>query len=171
MKLKLSSPWVEYQKKLKVLFDRDPDITISDVEESENPEYHYVIHIEVRKHEKYLALDRTLDKIKTFGNVTLGIYIYDVENATQGDTRIELYRALFDGNPVVRDVQETTDVTGTKHGFVRFEPEVLQFFDDNLADMYGLWSGLAQDIAQEVFAQEAAGVFFCTAPKGAPDGE
>ena len=34
---------------------------------------------------------------------------------------------------------------------VCFKPQVVQFFDDDISDFNGNWSGLAQDIAREVF--------------------
>ena len=46
---------------------------------------------------------------------------------------------------------------------VRFKPRVVQFFDDDISDFNGNWSGLAQDIAREVFGAEMRGVHFCTA--------
>ena len=40
----------------------------------------------------------------------------------------------------------------------------MQFFDDDISDFNGNWSGLAQDIAREIFGSEMCGVHFCTAP-------
>lgn len=163
--LKLEAPWYQYGKKLNALFEHDPDIKVGEVEEMTGGLYTYGLNIEVRNHEKFLALDRLLTKEATFGNVKLGIYLYDTENSEKPtEDRIKLYGTLFSGNPVIRDIQIVPDFTGTQHAYVRFEPKVLQFFDDNLKDFYGLWSGLAQDIAEEVFSAETACVHFCTAP-------
>jgi hypothetical protein len=63
----------------------------------------------------------------------------------------------------VKDIKDVVDFTGTRHGFVRFQPEVIQFFHDDISDYNGNWSGLAQDIAREVFEGEYRGVHFCTA--------
>ena len=73
------------------------------------------------------------------------------------------YETIFRGNPIVKDIRLGTDHTGTAHGFIRFQPEVIQFFDDDLYDYNGNWSGLAQDIAREVFKDEKRGIHFCTA--------
>ena len=77
------------------------------------------------------------------------------------------YETIFRENPIVKDVRLAQDPTGTAHGFVRFQPEVIQFFDDDLYDYDGNWSGLAQDIAREVFQDETRGIHFCTAPVAA----
>lgn len=161
--LKLEAPWYTYQKKVKALFDRDPQIRVGEVIEPENGSVDYRFNIEVRDHEKFLALDRVFPKTVTFGNVKLGIFLYDEENANATDEAFSLYETIFRGNPIVKDVRLAADHTGTKHGFVRFQPEVIQFFDDDLYDYNGNWSGLAQDIAREVFKDENRGIHFCTA--------
>ena len=165
LKFTLEAPWYTFRKKVNALFEQDPDITVGEIIESEDEKVDFLFDIEVRNHEKFLALDRVFPKVKTFGNVTLGIVLYDEENANGADDRVELYRTIFDGNPIVKDVREAMDHTGTRHGFVRFQPEVVQFFDDDISDFNGNWSGLAQDIAREVFADEMAGIHFCTAAK------
>ena len=164
MRFEIEAPWYTFQKKVNALFERDNDISVGDVVELAGGKTSYCMDIEIRNHEKYLALDRLLPKVKTFGNVTLGIFLYDEENGSDVETRSELYKKVFDGNPIVRDIKDVVDFTGTPHAFVRFQPEVIQFLDDNLADYNGNWSGLAQDIAAEVFDQEMAGIHFCTAP-------
>ena len=163
VKLRLEAPWNTYQKKVKALFERDPDITVGEVCETEDGRTDYVFDIEVRDHDKFLALDRLLPKERKFGNVTLGIILYDEENRDVADESISLYETIFKGNPILKDIKDVVDQTGTRHGFVRFQPEVIQFFDDDISDFNGNWSGLAQDIAREVFSEGYRGIHFCTA--------
>lgn len=160
----IESPWYTFYKKVKALFDKDPDLTVGEIVEPDGGKVDYMFDIEVRNHEKFLALDRVLPKIKTFGNVTLGICLYDEENEVKDGDRINLYKTIFEGNPIVKDIKDVTDFTGTRHGFIRFLPEVIQFPDDNINDFDGNWNGLAQDIAAEVFDNELLGIHFCTAP-------
>ena len=162
-KTTIEAPWYAYQKKLKALFDRDPDIRVGDVYETDGSATDYAFDIEVRNHEKYIALDRVLPKTKQYGLVTVGIVLYDEANTNGTDTALELYETIFKGNPIVKDIKDVTDFTGTRHGFVRFVPEVIQFFHDDISDYDGRWSGLAQDIAREVFEDETRGIHFCTA--------
>ena len=162
-KLNLKAPWYTYQNKLKALFERDPDITVGDVFEPGDGESDYAIDFEVRNHEKYKALDRTLKKNLIFGNVTLDIIIYDMANVEPVRPGIELFTTIFNGNPIVKDIKDVKDFTDTEHCFIEFQPEVIQFYNDDIADYNGNWSGLAQDIAREVFGDEVRGVHFCTA--------
>ena len=162
-KLKLEAPWYTYQKKVKALFCGDPAISVGEVAENENGDTAYYFDIEVRDHEKFIALDRVMPKKVTFGNVTMAIILYDEANAAADDDALALYKTIFNGNPNVDSVQAAYDHTGTRHGFVLFKPEVIQFFDDDIHDFNGLWSGLMQDIAKEVFEAEVRGIHFCTA--------
>lgn len=159
---KLEAPWYTFRKKVASLFEQDPDIIVGQVYDIDD-RFDYAFDIEVRNHEKFIALDRVLPKSKTYGNINLGIYLFDEENEDVCDDSVELFKTIFEGNPIVRDIKELDDQTGTHHGYVRFQPEVIQFYDDNLFDYDGNWSGLAQDIAVEVFAERARGVHFCTA--------
>ena len=163
MKLKLEAPWYTYQKKVKALFERDPSIRVGDIYQPKDSTANYVFDIEVKDHEKFLALDRVFPKMKRFGNISLCIILYDEENANGMDEGVSLYEAIFRGNPILKDIQSVVDQAGVQHGFVRFQPEVIQFFNDDLTDFNGNWSGLAQDIAREVFEDDYRGVNFCTA--------
>ena len=161
--LKLEAPWYTYQKKVKALFERDPEIKVGDIILPEDGRADYLFDIEVRNHEKFLALDRVFPKCVQFGNITLAINLHDEENDAGADDVLALYETIFKGNSIVKDVRTAMDHMGTKHGFIRFQPEVIQFFDDDIYDYEGNWTGLAQDIAREVFANETRGIHFCTA--------
>lgn len=162
-KVVLESPWETWCKELKALFSLDTDIGVSDIYESENGmDTDYGVAIMVKNHEKFLALDRLMPRVKAFGNVTLGIDLYDEENNEVNVS--ELFRTLFDGNGILDSIKTRTDQTGTDWNYVLFKPKVVQFFDDDLTDYNGLWSGLAEDIARDVFSENGRGVCFCTAP-------
>lgn len=167
MNVNVEAPWYTFLKKVQALFEGDPEIVVEpDLTELEGGNHDYALMIGVKNHEKYLALDRMMRKEHTFGNISVEVMLFDEENtANEENDRIELYRTIFKGNRIVRDVKEQTDFTGTKFGYVRFEPEVIQFDDDNTADYSGLWNGLAEDIAREVFVDEFCGVYFCTVDK------
>lgn len=163
--LTLSSPWSTFNKMLKVLFERDPSITVGDVYETdEKSKANYGMDIEVRNHEKFLALEKLLPKVKKFGNVTMQIVLFDEENNNLNtvDDEIASFVTVFKDNPIFRNAVISTDIAQTKHGFVLFEPEVIQFFDDVLFDYNGNWSGLAEEIAREVF-DTGINIHFCTA--------
>ena len=161
-RISLEAPWYSYTKKLQALFKLDKDILVNDICELPDGDYAYCIMIEARNHKKYVALSRLIPEKVSFGGVNVHIDIFDEENAEDITDEISLYETLFEGNPLVKDIRTTLDQAGTQHNYVRFQPEVIQFFDDNLADYNGNWTGLAQDIAKEIFSTSPA-VNFCTA--------
>lgn len=163
LKFAMEAPWQTWVKELQALFENDEDIIVSDIYEPEDGmDTDYGVAVQVRNHEKFLALDRLLPRLKVFGNVTLGIDIYDEENAAVDVA--ELFETLFKGNSIFDGCQRKPDPTGTTWDYVLFKPAVVQFFDDDLSDANGLWSGLAEDIARDVFAENGRGVYFCTSP-------
>ena len=162
LKVSLEAPWQTFAKKLKALFERDPQIKVSDVYEIDDDDVQYGIDIEIRNSEKYKALDRVLPSVKSFGGVSLAITLYDEENAGL-NSDAALYETIFNGNPILKEVKDVVDHTGSHIGYVVFNPEVIQFFDDDLSSYNGKWSGLAQDIAKDVFDNDFRGVYFCTA--------
>ena len=162
-KVMLEAPWETWCKELKALFEHDDEIAVSDIYIPDNGmDTDYAVAIMVRKHDKFIALDRLMPRMKSFGNVTLGIDLFDEENDEVNIA--ELFKTLFNGNPIVDSIQTRTDQTGTDWNYVLFKPDVIQFFDDDLTDYNGLWSGLAENIARDIFAENGRGVCFCTAP-------
>ena len=164
MKFRIEAPWYTYNKKVKALFEQDPDIVVSDLEEADSEDYDYVMNIEVMNHDKFVALDRVMPSMKEFGNIMVAIMLYDEEN-NGINPAIELYETIFNGNPIVKDIKNRVDQVGTCHGYVCFQPDVVQFFDDDLSDYNGNWTGLAEDIAREVFENDSFAMNFCTAAK------
>ena len=164
VKVALEAPWYTYQKKVKALFERDKDIIVGDIYQPDGEDGAYALDIEVRNHEKFVALDRVLPDVIEFGNVRLNIVLFDEENSDINPD-VVLYETIFKDNPIVKKIIDVVDPAGVHHGYVCVEPEVIQFFDDDLTDYKGNWSGLAQDIAREVFDNDFRGVFFCTADK------
>jgi hypothetical protein len=162
LKVALEAPWATWCKELKALFDRDDDITVSEIYEPENGlDTDYAVAVMVRKHEKFLALDRLLPRMKMFGNVSLGIDLYDEENKEVDVAG--LFKTLFAGNPILDSVQTSPDPAGVEWSYVVFKPEVIQFFDDDLTDINGNWNGLAEELALDIFGENSRGVNFCTA--------
>lgn len=162
--LKLSSPWVEYYRKINALFARDPDIRI--VFDEEEPK----LMIYVNNDRKARAMDALVGTEKVFGNVTLKIEVIPANNkveflsTTTGYTKTEkknLVGALFQGNSAVKSIHDIENYFEGTVTYIIFEKEVVQYFDDDLGSFYGLKSTLYEDIAKDVLSP-VAGVYYCT---------
>lgn len=161
-KLKLSPPWVSFANELKALFAGDQEIkVIADHEEN-------VISLYVDNADKAEALASILPEKKTFGNVSVSVTV--VPSNKPGDKYRDQMKTAFAGNPALVDVLTIASPLGT-FTYAVWAREVVQFFDDNLADPHGLRSTLFEDIARDVFKNDL-NVFHCTdAGLNAPLGE
>ena len=160
MALKLSPPWDIYAAEVAELFKYDHKVhVLYDREE-------HKIALYVDDVEKAEALAKLLPEEKTFGNITMQIDVIPA-NGSIGALSLSnggLYKLAFRDNDafsrvkVVHVPYMTNDIT-----YVVFVKRVVQYYTDNLGDLYGLRSTLYQDIARDVFGCED-GVFFCTEP-------
>ena len=162
--LKLSSPWVEFYRKVNALFEGDNDIRV--VFDEEEPR----LRIYVDDDQKARALDALLGTERTFGNVKLAIEVFpandkvELLSATTGYTKTEkenLVQMLFLKNPNVYSIKVIENFFDGTVTYVIFEKKVVQYFDDDLSSFYGLKSTLFETIAKDILSP-VAGVYYCT---------
>ena len=161
VRMKISPPWITYINQLNALLQHDKDIHI----EYDNNELEVKVYVD--NGAKAAALDRLLPDEVEFGNVTLYVCVIpanDVfDDLDANSSPKQLFDIAFDGNPVYAFSKEITGIFSNKLTYVVFKNRVVQFFNDNLNDIYGNVSTLYQELAHEVFAEEATrGVCYCT---------
>lgn len=147
--LTLSSPWETYRRKLAAFFELDEQVTVGEVVDIDGGK---TVTVSVASREKAAALEKVLKKRVEFGNVVLTVIVSDVSGE---ETLTDMLKAAFAYNETVRRVMSGTDHTGTEHVFVICEPDVIQFFNDDLSDYLGNFNALAADVARELFDVEA----------------
>ena len=159
--VKMSPPWITFYRKIKALFQKDPEIkVIFDEDEME-------VKIYVENNVKADALTSILPMVKEFGNVTIDVTV--IPNNSKDTKKLELYtnsnafEIAFDNNGAV-DMIKNIQLGAQNFTYIVFNKEDVQFFTDDLSDLYGLSSTLYQDIAKEIF-EDVRGVFFCTNSK------
>lgn len=151
-KMNISAPWITFYREMEALFKEDPAVNIEYDEENRT------IVLRVAREEKADALSQLLPKMKSFGNVTIKILVLPANEL--GDTRIKLFQKAFEGNPAYR-YTVSADAAGFSADYVVFAKKVIQFFNDDMSDAHGVESTLYEDIAKDIFEEEA-GIFFCT---------
>lgn len=153
-KVNLSSPWVEFYNKIKAMFACDPEVKVVYDEDSNS------VKLYVDDHNKAEALTQLLPAEKTWGNVTLKIEVVPC-NDEKELTDADLFRIAFENNPAFSFDKTVEGVFENPITYIVFENRVVQFWDDNLGDIYGNQSTLYQEIARDVFG-ERNGIFYCT---------
>ena len=151
----IASPWVTFARKVHCMFDTDPEVKVVWDDDL------CTLKLLVESAEKAEALMAILPEKKVFGNVEITIIVVPA-NLEAEPTKMQLFETAFKGNPAVSYMQ-TVGAFGntTEIGFVVFQPEVVQFYNDNLGDIDGKMSTLYEDIARDVF-EDTENVYFCT---------
>ena len=161
--LKMSAPWTIFYKEVYELFKRDPQVNV--LYNYEEPELKLWVK---GNDEKAAALARFMPTTKTFGNVVLNISVVGDDGQPVPDINcpdIEAFKKMFDGNGAVSFVKSIQTPFGDTFTYAVFVKEVVQFFSDNMFDLYGATSTLYQTIAADIFEDtlaEKGGFFFTT---------
>lgn len=150
----LSSPWVIYYRKLRALFDYDPDVVFNFIDDSDEPE----IKMLVSTIDKADALGRLLPEEMAFGNVTLKITIIPPNPSTM--EKEELIERAFRDNPALVSMK-TIEMFGGEEHYAMFAKEVVQYPSDDISEYGGVTSTLYQDLAKELFGEEM-NLHYCT---------
>lgn len=148
----VASPWLTRAREVYKLFEKDPEVTVE--YDNDGPS----LKLRVANTSKSDALSKIMPQEMVFGNVTLTISVIP---ANEDESRAELFRRAFAGNPAVADIETIQDFTGSEVSYVIFQPEVVQFPNDNIGDIHGYSHMLFETIAKEVFDGDA-GIHFCT---------
>jgi hypothetical protein len=143
--VQMQSPWVVYAKKVRALFEFDPDVRVELGDED------LVLRVFVHGDDKAESISAILPDEMTFGNVSIPIEVIpdnDVEL-----TYIDHLRRAFAGNPALVDVVEVPVVPGgPSMAYALFAPEVVQIECDNAASPYGLLTTTYEDVARDVLS-------------------
>lgn len=152
---KMSPPWYNYVSEIEALFGADPDINIVfDPEELK-------LSLYVDNTDKASALEELLPKTVSFGNVEMKVAVIPANDMVVRNNA-RLFELAFKGNPVVTDIVNVDDVFSNPIEYVVFQKDVVQYYSDNLGDLYGNTNTLLQDIAKRIFADKDEGIYFCT---------
>jgi hypothetical protein len=141
--MNLSAPWYTYAKKVKAFFAYDDEITVGELEKLGNG--HYSLTITVKNPAKAYALDKLVRPDTAFGETHVFTDVaLDGVDSTEG-----ILRTAFKGHFAVSDVA-TKAVPGGNNVYLRFQPEIIQFYNDDLSDFAGNYTELIHKVAAEI---------------------
>lgn len=155
-RITMSPPWIGFFRKIEALFKEDPEITIRYIEDP------ITIKLYVNNQAKAEALSILLPKSRTFGGVTAYVQVVP-SNIAKDVSNASLFKTAFEGNPVFDEMIDVEGVFINPIHYCVFRKEVVQYWDDNLADPNGNISTLYQALASDIFSDtDTKGVIFCT---------
>lgn len=154
-KLKLSPPWSIFYDEIKAMFASDPEIKV--VMDEDN----YTVHVFVNNPRKSAAIAKILEQDRKFGRVTLKVIVPPPDGIESEvfENDIDVYKAAFENNPRLSYIIPKRCIFDTSF-FVVFKNEVIQYFNDDISDVNGFCSTLAEDIARDIFIGQKPN--FCT---------
>lgn len=150
----LSSPWNKFAREVMALFGEDSEIKIIYSEEEKT------IELLVDNQAKAEALMQLLPSEKKWGNVALEIKVTPA-NVHQETPESTLFAAAFSGNPAFAFAQKAGSLFSFPMTYIVFKNKVVQFFNDDMSDVYANCSTLYQELAKDIF-EERTGISFCT---------
>lgn len=148
------SPWAEHAKKIEALFENDPDVRVE--YNNDVPE----VKLYVIGTDKAQAIGKILPESVNFGNINLEITVIP-DNDIRSASPDVLFRTAFLGNPAFSFATTIGGLTSNTFTYVVFKPEVVQYHNDDISDVYGNRSTLYQQLAKEV-SNDIPGVYFST---------
>ena len=152
--IKKLSSWTKFYKEVETLFKHDRQVHVVFDEDGG------VLCLYVDNPVKAQALDGLLPSSVTFGDKTIDITICNTVK-DDGTPCGNIYEAAFEGNDAFSFVKQIKGIFPDDLVYVVFKREVVQYFNDDLCDVYGQCSTLYQEIAKDIFG-ETNGVCFCT---------
>ena len=162
--LRLSPPWYSYQRKVFALFGSDPQVKMRDLRQVDG--YNYAIDMLVCNGVKAQAIRALLPRTVEISNITVTTHVYfpieqcEVAPSTQV-CDAQLLEDAFTGNPIFDRIDaQGSPLGGMQIGYCIFKKQVVQFWDDDLSNFYGLHTTLAETIARDVLKETT--VQFCT---------
>ena len=151
----LSPPWYSYQRKVQALFGKDPEVRVRELYEVD--QCNFTLFIIVRSEKKAQAIRALLPRCVEISGITVTSRIFipvdDCEVRAEAKTSdAQLLKDAFTGNPIF-DRIEVAGRPVLSWSYCIFKKEVLQFWDDDLSNFYGLHTTLAETIAREILKE------------------
>jgi len=147
--VKINPPWRECHLMVTSIFGKDSDVFIRELYAAEGG--HGFI-MQIPNEEKAVAIRTLLPRVINFGNSSLTIIIIGRHETASEikplDTVADpekLIKDAFTGNKRLSRVL-SRDMGGFVNVACVFKPEVVQFYNDDLSDIFGNYNALAQDI-------------------------
>ena len=153
-KLNLSSPWQTFYNEMMAMFKEDENVNVV-IKDGENEK---VVYLYVTGQDKAAALEKILVDRVEFGGVEVNVV---VKPSNAEPTIDQLYDMAFAGNPAYSFSKTLTGIFTNPLHFIVFKNKVVQFWNDDIGDIYGNTSTLYQEIAKDIFKQEG-GEMYCT---------
>lgn len=172
----LSPPWDTYYSKLKYSVGVTPGVNVGALIPINDSLY--IVVVTVDSVPVGLALATLLKQEMQFDEVKVMVFVQDqqgtqispIPGSLTAFEIAQLFLESLTGNAYFDNVVVRPFAPGEPNAvYPVFKPEVIQFFDDNLADLYSNFNGVAADVFRDVMKDAISDVdiLYSTTPKEA----
>lgn len=153
-----SAPWNIFHREVSELFRYDEEVHVV----YDEAEYHIKLYVDNGR--KAAALAALIPAKKIFGNITVLLSVFPTKDHCPMELSppdADVFTEAFYRNGAFSFAKTVSGIFSNNLTYVVFRKCVVQYFNDDLGDVYGQCTTLYQEIAKHVFG-ETEGVFFCT---------
>ena len=152
--MKMLSPWEVQVNRIRAFFAKDERVTVR-----YNPKTPEVALL-VKGTAKAEALEYLMPSCYEYGSVVL--YVNIVPDNSEPD-ELQIVKDALEGNKAVSRFETLEQGPMAGATYVVFQPDIVQFLNDDISDVDGKHSTLMQYLAGKIFDPEMTnGFFFCT---------
>ena len=163
MLLRLSPPWYTFFNYIKHSIGADRYVDVLDMKELSNTRY--LIQVDVKVKKKAAALAAILVTHRQFGNINVcvevmhnGQVVKPVEQTHNVCSLISVLEAALETNDYF-EFAKFEKIFSAAVIFPVFKKAVIQFFNDDLSDLYNNFNGVAANVFEEVIKSPIDDVF------------
>ena len=161
--IKLSPPWHTFFNFVKHSVGNDRCVEVCDMKEISEREF--LIQVDVKDRSRAIAMATILAPCKNFGNIDVRVEVSHCGRIVRPNDRclnvrslVRMFEEAFCTNNYFENV-EAVKMFEADIIFPVFEKSVIQFFNDDISDLYSNFNGVAADVFAEVLNLEINGIF------------
>jgi len=160
--VKLSPPWYTFFNFVKHSVGSDRCVEVCEMKEISEREF--LIQVDVKDRNRAIAMATLLVPCKNFGNIDVrvevchcGRIVHPNDRCINARSLVRMFEEAFCTNDYFEYV-ESVRMFGADIIFPVFEKGVIQFFNDDISDLYNNYNGVIADVFAEVLRLEINGI-------------
>ena len=174
-KTNLSPPWYTLRNEIKCSVGYDRGVAVGPLDTTNTP---YIVPIAVSGDDKAVALASIMNAEFPMGNITVAVQVKNSEGVvikpktpSSAEELGEMVKTAFGGNALFSEVVVQSFFPGSpfKAVYAVFDKSVIQFYNDDLSDLYRNFNRVAAFVFREVLNPAPGGIaLYCSTVEADP---